>query len=137
MLRQLFDKLTAALNYEVPEPVPMREIQSPQELEAAIEASADHPVLVFKHSTRCPISARANKRVGEYLAQQGDDAPDVRMLKVVESREVSMAAADKLGVAHQSPQLILLSGGQSVWDTSHHNIRAENIDAALQDHAAT
>lgn len=110
----------------------MREIESMDDLDTAIADSAAKPVLIFKHSTRCPISSRANARVGDYLAAKGDDAPDIRMLKVVEARSVSLAAADKLDVEHQSPQLILLSGGKSIWNTSHHNIRAENIDEALK-----
>ncbi|MND04785.1 hypothetical protein D3C83_252140 [compost metagenome] len=53
------------------------------------------------------------------------------MVKVVEAKPVSNAVAEKLGIQHESPQIILLQGGKPVWNASHHNIRAENIEAAL------
>jgi bacillithiol system protein YtxJ len=53
------------------------------------------------------------------------------MVKVIESRPVSNAIAEKLAVTHQSPQLILLHSGQEVWNASHHNITGENIESAL------
>lgn len=109
----------------------MNEVGTIDELDEAITASNDHPVLLFKHSTRCGISARANSRMSAYIESKGGDGPDVRMVKVVEARPVSNAVAVKLGVGHESPQIILVKDGQPVWNASHHNIRAENIDAAL------
>ncbi len=109
----------------------MNEVDSIEKLETALAESGEHPILLFKHSTRCGISARANARMTEYLESKGNAGPDVRVVKVVEDRSVSDAVTDRLGVGHESPQVILLKDGQSAWNASHHNIRGDTIDAAL------
>ena len=112
----------------------MKEIVELGELDTVFAESADHPVFIFKHSTRCPISAGAYRRVSDYLADADDagkEHPPVYLINVVESRPVSNAVQDALGVIHQSPQLILVKDGKSVWSTSHHNINADNIHKAI------
>ena len=117
----------------------VKEITSIDELNDCLESTSERPVFVFKHSTRCPISSGANSRVAKFLEGKKDEnggVPEFYLLKVVESRAVSNALAEQLGVAHQSPQLILIDKGRSVWNTSHHNINADNIEKAIQDAAA-
>ena len=113
----------------------VKELTQVDDLEAAVAASKEHPIFVFKHSTACPISGRAAVRVDKYLAETGEKAPDFVMVKVIESRPVSNAIAEKLGVQHESPQLLLLKDGKAIWNTSHGNITAENIEKALHEHA--
>jgi bacillithiol system protein YtxJ len=86
---------------------------------------------VFKHSTTCPISASARDRVEDYFGDAGADVPEVVMVKVIESRNVSNTIASELDVMHQSPQLILVKNGEAAWDTSHHMINADSINEAL------
>ena len=38
---------------------------------------------------------------------------------VREDRPLSLAIAERTGVAHESPQVILLSGGRPCWHASH------------------
>ena len=112
----------------------MQEIVQPEELESVIGKSAEQPLFLFKHSTRCPISAGAYRRVSDFLADAddaGNEHPPVYLINVVESRPVSNAIQKALGVIHQSPQLILVKDGKSVWSTSHHNINADNIHKAI------
>jgi bacillithiol system protein YtxJ len=97
----------------------------------ALKASADKPVLVFKHSTQCPISGAAYKRMAKYLDEAGDDAPPFYFVKVIEQRPVSQGIAKKLDVKHESPQLILLKGEKALWSTSHHAITSEALTKAL------
>lgn len=86
---------------------------------------------MFKHSTTCPISARASDRVRKYEDGAGPDAPEIVMVKVIESRPVSNAIATQLGVTHQSPQMILIKDGAAVWNASHHLIQVESIEEAV------
>lgn len=97
----------------------------------ALEASKDHPVLLFKHSTACPISGAAYRRTGAYLDEKGEEAPEVYLVKVIEHRPVSLKIEEALGVKHESPQAILLKDGKAVWDTSHEDITAETLETAL------
>lgn len=110
----------------------MREITTQDELDLILES--DKPVFLFKHSTRCPISSRANMRVEDYVAVNGEGAAEFILLKVVESRSVSLAAADALRVEHESPQLILVKLGKALWHTSHGGIRDEAINEAIEAH---
>jgi len=97
---------------------------------ALLNASRDKPVFLFKHSTRCPISASRWRIVQEYAEREG--RADFWKLLVVEDRPVSMHVADQTGVHHQSPQAILLYRGMPVWYESHYRITAEDMQAALE-----
>ena len=111
-------------------PTTMRELTTPEHWQAALEASHERFVFIFKHSTACPISAAALQRVEAYKAEH-PDAPEFVMVKVIESRPVSNAIAQGLGVEHRSPQLILLRAGECVSMHSHHGINAGNIAGAM------
>lgn len=110
----------------------VNEITSIDQLEAALRESDAQPVLIFKHSTTCPISASAYHRVATYLREAGEAAPKTFLVKVIESRPVSNEIAARLGVTHQSPQAILVRAQRAVWHASHHAIEAGAIQRALQ-----
>ena len=110
----------------------MNELKSQQDWEKCMEASADKPVFVFKHSTSCPISGAAHDRVKEYDNQNGRSGPDIYLVKVIESRPVSNQIAEDLGVQHQSPQIMLVKDKVSVWSASHHGVRGERMQEALE-----
>ncbi|HEX72069.1 MAG TPA: bacillithiol system redox-active protein YtxJ [Candidatus Hydrogenedentes bacterium] len=109
----------------------MQEINSIESLNAALEAAGDGPVFLFKHSTRCPISSAAYRRVQDYLQTAGDAAPPVYCILVIESRPVSNAIAERFGVAHQSPQAILIKNQRAVWHASHGAIDGPAMTRAL------
>jgi bacillithiol system protein YtxJ len=93
------------------------------------------PALVFKHSTRCPISARAHDAFVRWAAGAGADAPLPCRVLVVEDRPVSDAVAADTGVAHQSPQALLVQGGRVLWHASHWAIDEAALAAAAADPA--
>jgi len=109
----------------------MKELTSVEDWQECLAASREQPVLVFKHSTRCSISAMAESIVKRYEAGDGAGKPPIYMVKVVESRPVSDEIARSLEVQHKSPQLILVKNGEAIWSTSHYNITYENIQDAL------
>lgn len=90
--------------------------------------------LIFKHSTTCPISGAANERVTKFIEAQGASAPDFYMVRVIESRDLSIRIAERFEVTHESPQIILVKEGKAVWSTSHEDITAEEILKALKTH---
>ena len=95
-----------------------------------LTSSQEKPVFLFKHSTRCPISA-SRWRVVQSYADRESRAEFFKLL-VVEDRSVSMYVADETGVHHQSPQAILFYQGKPVWDESHYRITEEDMKAALE-----
>lgn len=109
----------------------MKELKSNEDWNGCIAESRERPVLVFKHSTRCAISAMADSIVRKYEAGGGPGQPPLYMVKVIESHPVSDEIVRSLNVQHKSPQLILVKNGEAVWSTSHYNITAENIQEAV------
>jgi len=90
------------------------------------------PVLVFKHSTTCPISASAYRRVEEYLGEARDTAPPIYLVKVIESRPASNAVASHTGIRHESPQVLLIQDANVHWHASHGAISAAAIASAIE-----
>lgn len=88
------------------------------------------PVMLFKHSTRCPISSHA---LDAFLAWLGGEGGAVRaaLVKVVENRAVSDEIARRLGVDHASPQAILVARGEALWSETHDAITEASLRDAL------
>ena len=93
--------------------------------------AGEEPVWLFKHSTTCPISASGYRQVASYVAGAGAGAPPVYLVKVIESRPVSNEIAARLGVRHESPQVLLVKGGAVVWHASHGGIAAGAMRGAI------
>ncbi len=110
-----------------------KEILIPKHFQEALKASTKSPVLIFKHSTECSISAGAYKRLGAWLDEQGEDAPKVYLVKVIERRPVSKEIEAGLKVEHESPQIILIDDKKTVWHLSQGAINAAAIEKALGD----
>jgi len=84
---------------------------------ALVAESETGPVLVFKHSTVCGISAHVLADVRDFVRQRG--APRLAVLHVVENRSLSNAISEQTGVRHETPQLIAIENGHAVWHASH------------------
>lgn len=91
------------------------------------EESANEPILIFKHSTRCPTSSMALNRLER--SWNGSEVNNIKtyFLDLINYREVSNHIESSFGVLHQSPQVLIISNGKSVYDDSHFNISFENI----------
>ncbi|HSR70117.1 MAG TPA: bacillithiol system redox-active protein YtxJ [Acidobacteriota bacterium] len=85
--------------------------------------------LIFKHSTSCAISSFAHREVEKYLSQHPGAV--VHKVHVIEERDVSNYIARQTSVAHASPQMICLRGGQVEWHSSHFGITAGRIARKL------
>ncbi len=93
------------------------------------EVSNQKPVIIFKHSTTCSISRMALKNFErEYSLQEKVDA---YFLDLLNFRAISNEIASRFEVVHQSPQLLLIKNGKSVYDVSHDSIDAELLKAKI------
>ncbi|HEX8563433.1 MAG TPA: bacillithiol system redox-active protein YtxJ [Flavobacterium sp.] len=102
---------------------PLTELKQLDEIEAE---SATIPAVIFKHSTTCGISRMALKNFERDYTVPGA-AANLYMLDLHEYREISNAIAQKFGVTHQSPQLLLIKDGKVVYDASHGDIDAGTL----------
>ena len=101
-----------------------------KQLDAIVEESASTPVVIFKHSTRCSISRMALKNFErEYNLEESEATP--YFLDLLEHRDISNEIAQKFQVIHQSPQLLLIKNGKSVYDASHSEIDAEALKSKI------
>jgi len=107
----------------------LKELTATEEFDQVWEKSTEGPVLVFKQSTTCPISAAAFEEFQKYANTNGK-TDDVYFLKVRESREVSNYVADVTGVRHQSPQILLIDNKSVKWNESHSKITIDSIESA-------
>ncbi len=105
-------------------------LDSEAALETCFAASEANPVLILKHSTRCPISSGALREVRDFLEEREGDVPAAYINYVVENRDISNAIASRLGIRHESPQAFLVSQGAVQWQASHGGITAPAIAAA-------
>ena len=94
-------------------------------LEELISNSNSRPVVIFKHSNSCPISAVAYR-------EMEDLDGDVSLIEVQSARDVSLEIASRTGVRHESPQVIILRDGKAVWNASHFDVKARDVAAAVQ-----
>lgn len=84
--------------------------------------------LIFKHSTTCPISAKAYSEFKEFL--DDNEIPSAVIL-VREDRAVSNETEKHFGITHQSPQVFLIEDGKVSWNASHSKITKKTIKEAL------
>jgi bacillithiol system protein YtxJ len=101
------------------------------DLDTAIAASHERPVLLFKHSATCGLSGLAHEDVRDALAEPSARGLLTSMVVVQTHREISAAITERLRVWHASPQVLLICDGQVRWHTSHAAIRARTILDAL------
>lgn len=93
---------------------------------ADIDRLVSEPVaILLKHSTRCPISARAMGEVSE-LNEAHPETP-IYVLDVNAQSRLSAQVAERFGIAHDSPQAIVLRGGRPAWSASHYEITAREL----------
>ncbi len=93
--------------------------------EAEFAAVLAAPVAVlYKHSPICPSSSMAYEEVRALRRQR--DVP-VFLVDVVGSRPLSRRIADRVGVIHASPQVIILLAGIAAWSASHFEVEAETM----------
>jgi len=103
-------------------------INDTEALEALMARSHNEPVILFKHSTTCPVSAAA-------YAEMSQVPEEVSLLVVQRARDVSQEVAARTGVRHESPQAIILRNGAAVWNRSHWSITAAEVQTAFRQYA--
>lgn len=104
---------------------------SKSQLDTIREESRQHPVLIFKHSTRCSISATAKARMERNWKQEEVADTNLYFLDLIANRSLSNEVAGYFDVPHQSPQVLLISKGECMYDASHFDISFDEIRQQL------
>ena len=99
-------------------------------LQSAIEESRIRPVLLFKHSNSCGISAGVFREVSMVDSE-------INIVVVQTDRHISNEIARRMGIKHESPQAIVMKDGEAVYHASHYDITADDINTHLNDRAGS
>ena len=97
------------------------------QLEAIKQESHERPVLIFKHSTRCSISSTAWARLERNWKKDEVGSVKPYYLDLLTFRSVSNKIAQEFDVEHESPQVLLISRGECVYNASHFDISFDSI----------
>ena len=94
------------------------------DLENSFERSFVRPVILFKHSNSCGISAHVFEMTSEIDA-------DIDLIVIQEHRDLSNSVAERTGYVHQSPQAFVLKNGVPVYHATHYGIDPKKIVEAV------
>ena len=130
----LFDKVFKSdrdLAKKEIEEVPWHALTEVSQLEKIEKESEEKPVVIFKHSTRCGISRMVRNNFERNYDLPRDEKLKLYMLDLLANREVSNEVANRFGVRHESPQMIILKDRQVVHHASHQGIDLEDVRSRL------
>ncbi|MGF1638932.1 MAG: bacillithiol system redox-active protein YtxJ [Cyclobacteriaceae bacterium] len=88
--------------------------------------STEKPVLIFKHSTRCPVSSMAKRE----LFSPSEDFPDNAhyvFIDIINCRALSKAVEAEFNVVHESPQVLVIVDEKCVYQASHQDISSRKL----------
>ena len=111
---------------------PWLPLTQPEQLTAIARESHEHPVLIFKHSTTCSISAAAKGKLERQWADAGLTDTPIYYLDLLRHRPLSAQIAEQFGVRHESPQLLLIQAGDCTYHASHMGIRLADVKAVVK-----
>lgn len=102
------------------------------QLDRIDDLSKEKPVLIFKHSTTCPISKGALKRLELEWTAADDSGRTAYYLDLWAHRDISDAVEARYGIQHESPQVLVIRNGACSYNTSHRNITYADTVEALE-----
>ena len=100
-------------------------IAAPESFEELISLSKNGPVVIFKHSNTCPVSAMAYQEMARFDGE-------VALVEVQKARRLSTEIENRTGVIHESPQVLILRNGKVVWNASHWKEKAGAVAEAVR-----
>ena len=101
-------------------------LETSPSIEEIKSESTQQPVLIFKHSTRCAISATVLSRL-ERSWNSEETALKPYFLDLIRYRNLSNQVAQEFGVAHESPQVLVIKDGKAVYHNSHFGISYDEL----------
>ncbi|MDX2172177.1 MAG: bacillithiol system redox-active protein YtxJ [Bacteroidota bacterium] len=101
--------------------------QDVKSIEEVNVLSKTKKVLIFKHSTRCSISSAALSRFERNWKEEYNDKIKLLYLDLIANRLLSNQIAEHYFVRHESPQILLISDGKCIYNTSHLDISVGEV----------
>ncbi len=105
------------------------ELNTIDQLEELFEVSSRKPIVLFKHSTTCPISANVFEDVANLDST-------IFLITVQTARNISNKVAEMTGIKHESPQAIVIKDGKAVYNAAHYDVTHSDIASVLDQNSA-
>lgn len=105
----------------------MFNLTSPEDVESFL---AHHPTSVIFKAGTCHKTMQGFGFLQERLHERDDLM--VGVIRVVEARPASNLVAERTGIVHHSPQVILFRDGEAVFDVDNWNITPEVLEEGFQ-----
>ncbi len=102
-------------------------LDSLEKLESLNTESKSTKVVIFKHSTRCSISAMALNRLERSFKEGEFGEAKSYFLDLIKHRNISDKIANLFSVPHESPQVLVISNGECIYNASHSDISYTEI----------
>ena len=97
------------------------------QIEKIVEESTNQRILIFKHSTSCSISRTTLDRLERNWKEEDMGKLKTYYLDLLSFRGISNTIAQKFDVEHESPQVLIIENGKSIYDQSHFEIDYKSI----------
>ncbi|NNE02193.1 MAG: bacillithiol system redox-active protein YtxJ [Eudoraea sp.] len=102
-------------------------IHSIEQLNTLTDDSTGKPQVIFKHSTSCGISSMV-LRSFEKQQVHIEGSVDFHFLNIQQNRALSNEIANRFGIRHESPQLLVIRNKTAVFNTSHSSISYASLE---------
>jgi bacillithiol system protein YtxJ len=102
------------------------ELHDAPELDDLIRQSGEQPVILFKHSETCGISARAYREMAKLEKR-------FALVTVQKARALSNEIESRFALAHETPQVLVVREGKLTWSASHFRITADAVTRAVEE----
>lgn len=103
-----------------------------RQIEEIKNLSNEIPVLIYKHSSRCSTSSMVLSRLERSWKVEHVKVFKPFFLDLITYRNISDTIAYTFDVEHESPQILLIEKGNSIYHRSHFEINYQNILDAIQ-----
>ena len=94
------------------------------QLQEIVIRSQERSQVIFKYSSRCGLSDIIYRRLQAKCCPQ---SADFYFLDLLTYRKISNMVAEKFGVEHQSPQVLVIRDGECIFEESHMSIDPEEL----------
>ena len=107
-------------------------LSSIQEIPDLLAQDKNRSVLIFKHSTRCPVSFAALKRIEKKWNSENEAQMQPFLVDVLKERTHSNEIGLEYNVEHASPQILLINREGCAYHAEHESITHENLQIAAR-----
>jgi len=110
-------------------------LQTEEQLNNWLEQSIHNPLFLYKHSTHCGPSRNAHVALHRFIDHFPNQSSKFlfAVVRVIEEKHISDQVTQRLGIPHQSPQVLLIHNHKVLWHASHQRIHTNSL-AAAADH---